>query len=248
MYEKLNYDPQFMRRITDLLGTKFKIGNGGKLVPRDPAGSRASPWIFISYDIRKKFCAYWHGVYCVHYNLMPTKCRINCWKTVVKPRTVKELFACYQIFKQLDLPSKIGMDVRDYTYGAWAGFIYGDSLSQGCKYYKIARSTIAKDIPIILKRGCTEMERLKPSNTWDEITAQDIETEQRLNDLFDFNEEHFYQAGWLKAEIKQRWIKRAIEIGDPTAKEVAEREFDDPDIWQKLVVHSVQYQNQENQK
>ena len=36
-------------------------------------------------------------------------------------------------------------------------------------------------------------------------------------------------------------LKRAIEIGDPTAREAAEKYSEDPDIWKKLVVTSVTY-------
>jgi hypothetical protein len=141
----------------------------------------------------------------------------------------------------MDLPSKIGMDVRPYTFGAWAGFIYGDTLEEGRKYYKMAKKEIPKDIPIILKRGCTEMERMKPSDTWDILDKRELELEEKLNNIFSFSEEHFFQAEWLKSEVKERWIRRAIEIGDSTAKVTAKKESGDPEIWDKLVVNSITY-------
>lgn len=245
MYRKLLFDDKLNEGLTKCLAHNFIIGPGGKLIGRKPQGSRQSPWIFINYDVRKKFCSIWNGVYCQHFNLIPTNCRVNCWKTVVKPRTVKELFECYKLFKQMDLPSKIGMDIRTYTHGAWAGFVYGDTLAQGREYYAIVRSIIPEEIPIILKRGCTEMERLLPSNTWDSLGAKDLALEERLNDAFSFDEQYFYQAGWLKNEIKERWIKRAIEIGDPTAREVAEANSSDPNIWQRLTVSSVTYHDKD---
>ena len=39
--------------------------------------------------------------------------------------------------------------------------------------------------------------------------------------------------------------QRAIEIGDPTAKVTAEKYSSDPEIWSKLVVHSVTYHEEE---
>ena len=85
------------------------------------------------------------------------------------------------------------------------------------------------------------MEKLVPSNLWDALSAPEIEFEERLNDIFSFDEVHFFQADWLISEIRERWIERAIQIGDPTARETAEKYSDDPDIWQKLVVNSITY-------
>ena len=159
----------------------------------------------------------------------------------MKPFNLKSLFECYDIFTALNLPSKIGADLRSYTYGAWAGFVYGDTLDQGQENYRIVREAIPKKVPVILKRGCTEMEKLLDSDKWDEVSDRDMYFERKLNKLFAFSEEMYYQAKWLKQEIKENWILRAIEIGDPTAREMAEAHSDNPDIWKKLVVHSVTY-------
>ncbi len=149
---------------------------------------------------------------------------------------------------KLNLPSKIGMDVRDYTHGAWAGFVYTDSLDEGRAHYKIVRKEIPNKIPVILKRGCTEMERLEDSDKWDEVPEAHIEMERRLLDLFDFDERFYNQAAWHKHEIKENWIKHAIKIGDPTAKEVAEKYSNDPNIWKRLVVESVTYHEEEKEE
>lgn len=241
MYSKVNIDTQITNQITSALRGDYYINEGGKVQAKLAQGSFTVPWIFVNYEMRKKHCDIWNGVYCVKFGLIPTFCRTHCWKTVFKPRNVKETFECYEILKKIDLPSKIGMDTREYTHGAWAGFVYGDSLAQGKEYYKIVRSKIPEDIPVILKRGCTEMEVMKPSNKWHELTPKDIALEERLDDIFDFSENNFFQAGWLKNEIKMRWIKRAIAIGDPTAKETAEKYTGDPDIWSKLVAVPVTY-------
>ena len=249
MYTKLPFDElsvpavhSFTERVNRLMEKDYKIGTAGRLVPRSPQGSRAIPWIFINQDARKKFCTFWNHVCTIYFRLIPTNCRMNCWKTVVKPRNVLELFEVYETLVELDLPSKIGMDLRNYTYGAWAGFIYGDTLEEGKEYYKrVKKAMQPKKVPIILKRGCTEMERLRPSDQWNEITEKELNLERRLCDLFEFSELYFAQASWLKTEIQERWIKRAIEIGDPTAREAAEKYSKDPDIWDKLVVSAVTY-------
>jgi hypothetical protein len=249
MYTKLPFDSlntksqrTFSDTVTNLLSTEYKIGPSGKLIGKDPQGGRNIPWVFIHHEMRKKFCSFWNNVCTMRFNLIPTPCRMSCWKTVIKPRNVLELFSVYETMIALNLPSKIGMDLRKYTYGPWAGFIYADTLQEGQKYTKMIVDAVKpKRVPIILKRGCTEMERLIPSDQWNKISEKDIELERRLCDLFDFSEPYFAQAAWLKTEIKEQWIKRAIEIGDPTAQEAAEKYSDDPDIWNKLVVHSVTY-------
>ena len=245
MYSELVFDTTYRDKVTKLLAGTFKIAKSGKLVPKHPQGARGIPWIFTNYNARRKHCSHWNSVYCGEFGLIPVFCRTRCWKTVVKPRNVKELFQLFEVFKMLDLPSKCGMDLRKYTYGAWAGFIYGDSLEQGLEYYKKCRTAVNREmsnrVPVILKRGCTEMERIVPSDQWDKMPKDQLAFEHQLDDLFEFGELHFNTAGWLKREIKERWIERAIEIGDPTARETAEKHSGDPDIWDRLVVHSVTY-------
>lgn len=243
MYTKLQFNSDLEKKLSFLIARgQFKINAGGRLEGVSPQGSKGTPWIFINYGHRKKYCGLWNSIFCQTFNLIPTHCRVNCWKTVIKPRNVLELFECYNIMQTLDLPSKIGMDIRDYTYGAWSGYVYADSLAEGRKYHKMLKDAVKpKRVPIILKCGCTEMERIRPSTTWNVLEKSDLELEQRLNDIFQFSEIDFFQGAWLKHEIKERWIKRAIEIGDPTAREAAEKYSEDPDIWNKLVVNSVTY-------
>jgi hypothetical protein len=239
MYDKLAFDSKLKRgtaRITD-----FKVGPSGKLEPKLLAGAQHLPWIFINNDARMKFCWFWNQICTQVFNIIPSNCRFNCWKIVIKPNNVKELFECYDILKQIDLPSKIGMDLRDYTHGAWAGFVYNDTLEEGRSHFKQVRAALPKKVPVILKRGCTEMEQIKPSNTWNEMAEKDLDTEKKLMDRFSFDERHFTQGKWQKEEIKENWIKHAIKIGDPTARETAEKYSDDPDIWNKLVVVSDTY-------
>ena len=240
MYRKLKFDKRIRNGITRL-DRLWKVGQGGRLVPANPRGARAIPWVFTHQDTRKKFCSHWNNTYCLGFQHIPTYCRFQCWKVVIKPRNVKETFLCHDIMVQMRHPGKIGMDLRDYTYGAWAGFLYNESLEQGRETYARARELIPADIPIILKRGCTEMERMVPSYLWDNLTPAEIEYEEHLNDIFSFDEINFKQADWLIAEIMERWIEYAIKIGDPTAREMAEKISDDPDIWNKLVVHSATY-------
>ena len=118
-----------------------------------------------------------------------------------------------------------------------------DSLEEGRSHYKQVRAAMPKKVPVILKRGCTEMERIIPSNTWDAMAEKDLEMEKKIMDRISFTERHYIQGKWQKEEIKENWIKHAIMIGDPTARETAEKYSKDPDIWNKLVVVSHTYHN-----
>lgn len=252
MHRVLSFDERTDAVTQELLQTSFKIGAMGRLVAKDPQGSFSIPWIFLNQNTRKKFCSYWNGIFCLKYQMIPTYCRFNCWKTVIKPRTLRELFEVYDSLNLIDLPSKCGMDVRVYTVGPWAGFVYADSLEQGRRYCAEVRVSVPPEIPVFLKRGCTEMEKILPSDQWDNITHEEMEKEKYLNDLFTFEEQDFRQGEWLKARIKERWIRHAIEIVDPTdedaikeIKEVAIQHTGDPNIWGRLVVNSIQYQEVE---
>jgi len=174
--------------------------------------------------------------------MIPSYCRFNCWKTVVKPRNIKELFDCYDIFVKMNLPSKIGADVRKYTFGPWAGFVYAETIEVGREYYKKVRAEIPKAISVILKRGCTEMEAIQPSNLWDKDPGDLYKDREReLLDMFEFQEFSYRQATWLKNEIMESWIQRAIEIGDKTVQKIAIKRSGDKNIWKRLVVNSITY-------
>jgi len=164
---------------------------------------------------------------------------------VIKPRNLKELLKLTDILHERQFPSKLGIDRRDYTYGPWAGFVYGDSIEEGQKYArklrKLLDERISPDVPLILKRGCTEMEAIKPSNEWDEMSPEEVLLERRLNDSFEFEENETRHSAWMIEDIKYRWLRHAIQIGDPTAKECAIKLSGDPDAWSKLVVESVTY-------
>jgi hypothetical protein len=246
MYSKQDLDSRFVGVRRALLKSgEFKLDKFGKIAVGGEYGiNYDSPWVYIE-PARHKFCFLWNHVYRGKFRHIPTHCRYMCWKVVIKPRTLKELIGLYNALRHLELPSKCGIDERDYTYGPWAGYVYADSLPEGQKYArqirKVVSKTLSSDVPVTLKRGCTEMEDLKPSDTWDEMTDKEIKMERLLEDLFRLKEDEVRQSRWLVEDTKYRWLRHAIKIGDPTAKEVAEELSGDPDAWSKLVVQSVSY-------
>lgn len=256
MYRKVTMDKFFRKKVRKLLNRgQFKIGPSGRLEPTSPKGSLATPWVFTNFDARRKFCNHWNSIYCGEFDLIPRFCRFNCWKTVIYPRNVYETFLLHDVLRSLNLPSKCGADRRNYTYrkmqngtvcGAWGGYIYGDTLEQGREYYtqirKAVDEIISPDIDIILKRGCTEMERLKPSDTWDDYTDGDKALELQLDDVFHFEELTFNQAAWTVRDVKEGWILRAIEMADPTVEQTLTA-YGEGVTLADLTVKSITYHN-----
>jgi hypothetical protein len=211
----------------------------GKIAAQLKSITTETPWIHFNHTTARH-CGIWNRIYCRQFQLIPYFCRFHCWKTVVKPRTVKELFSLHDLMQGLNYPSKCGIDVRDYTPGPYAAFVYGDSLKEGQMYcaqmQKYVSENISPDIPVFLKRGCTEMEVMKPSDQWDPYTPEEEMLERKLNDIFVKEETDAKQAYWLRNRIMRRWIRHAMSIGDETWKELAGEV-------NGMHPHVVQYQN-----
>jgi len=256
MYQKLSFNKAFKQKVKQDIGKGKKLNQEGKIEAIAPGAAVNSPWVFISKG-RHKFCGIYNHVMTQQHDLIPTYCRFKCWKTVIKPRNLKELFRLHDILTQLQMPSKCGMDLRDYTFGAWAGFVYACSLPEGQRYWgqmmealkeEFGRDQVSSEssdfpakVTCILKRGCTEMERLQASDQWDRAGEEELTLEGMIEDMYAHNDQDAHQSAWVKNDIMERWVYRGIEIGDPTAREMAEEHCLDPKVWDKLVVHSVTY-------
>jgi type IV secretory pathway VirB4 component len=185
-----------------------------------------APWIYISQG-RFKYCSIWQlweewfpkweGEFYV-----PSGCQ-KCWKVVIRPQTVFELFQLYEILHSSHLPSKCGEDVRPWTKERWGGFIYADSQEQGHEYKNLIEPIVRQMVgghvadTIHLKRGCTEYDRKQNSNEWFLTPAQE-KLEMYLNDIFIHDRGTFGESPFSIASKKQTFIERANSIGDLTWK------------------------------
>jgi hypothetical protein len=107
-------------------------------------------------------CGTWQMVYKA-LGFIPTHC-IKCWKVVVKPRTIDELFALRDLQYEKGWAAKCGIELRMYTPGGlYGGYFYNRSKEEGEDKYRLVREAVDKeispDVPVILKRYCTEFER-----------------------------------------------------------------------------------------
>jgi hypothetical protein len=97
------------------------------------------------------------------YKIIPRYC-FNCYKIGIAPRTVVELFKLMLVLDQLVLPNdntrKCMVENREQVSGAYKGLIYCRGLEEGREIVKmmdkVISGEISENIPVTLKRGCTE--------------------------------------------------------------------------------------------
>ena len=176
------------------------------------------PWVFVR---GREFgdCYMFKDIWFEHFKIIPSFCQAYCYKVVIKPRTVKELFETYETLRAMNVPSKAGLETRAYQQGHYRAFIYCNGLQDGERRFKEARAAIPADIPVVLKRGCTEFEYLMPSDKW-HVPPEQSAFEQKLMAIFQTEPIAPFQPQWIINAIKRRWIAHAYKIGDETYKEV----------------------------
>jgi hypothetical protein len=189
-----------------------------------------TPWVHIKSSYRTN-CYLWKEITFDHIVkkylplqdwFVPAGCQ-ECFKVVVKPKTLEQLFALFALEKKLNHPSKCGIEIRDSVFGNYGGYFYNRGLQEGLDCYKMVRYEVSQDpklgpdIVVLLKRGCTEMEHsIGQSDKW-EITEAQINFEMRLSQLFVNDISVVVQSDHAQNEVRQRWIERAYSIGDETA-------------------------------
>lgn len=226
-----------------IFGTGWTLDDDGVARPTSKAAIDIStPWIH-PVPGKDKDCGLWHHLMFDQYHLMPSPC-MECWKVVVMPRTLTELF------ELLDFESgvtgnrqpgsneergcghacKCGIEVRPYTPRLYGGYFYNSSLDQGMECYQWVRkemtSLFDEGLKVILKRACTEFElAFGPSNLW-VIPDGQLDKEAEIMDLFDRRsvDNPPKQPDNLTPSIKKRWIQWAFQCGDETYKLYTEGE------------------------
>lgn len=113
-------------------------------------------------------CARHHVVF-DRFGVIPEYC-FDCYKVLVTPRTVVELFKLLIIFEKLTLPGdntrKCMTEGRDDCSGAYKGFAYCRSIEEGKAVRDVVRKAVAggisPDVHVKLKRGCSEFGSAHP--------------------------------------------------------------------------------------
>jgi len=164
-------------------------------------------------------CYMWHGIWFTYYNIIPSPCH-ECFKVVVRPRNLDELFALYTLQQKLDLPSKCGIEPRDTVDSLYGGYFYNDGLAMGRECYHIVRQAVSEDIStevdVYLKKSCTEFElEFGDSDKW-EITPEQARLEERLNEAFIAPQLDGVPKPLRRARNVNIWIHWAAARGDKT--------------------------------
>ncbi len=125
-------------------------------------------------------------------NIIPEYC-FGCYKVLIEPQTVMELFKLMLVFDGLELPNdntrKCLVEIRPEISGAYKGLIYCQDLDEAKEIEKIVQIIIGKKIsdkmPVSVKRGCSEYPVAYPEYAY---------TERQKESMMTYNEE------WRKQE------------------------------------------------
>ena len=210
----------------------------GKFKVKGLHASSTTPWIHVKHTPGFN-CHLWHhiifDVVCVQLpkdqQFVPRHCQ-GCWKVVVKPRTLQQLFNLLEMQKALDLPAKAGIEVRESVHGLYGGYFYNRSHGEGMACYDHVKKAIRKNellsplvdevdgdgrtTRVILKRGCTEFEHLiGDSDKW-EVTKEQESIEDMVERFIVDENLDLTQQEHLVWNVKRRWIEWAWQNGDST--------------------------------
>jgi hypothetical protein len=197
-----------------------------KLVPRLPAIGYDTPWVYVQSRPEAR-CDIYQKVFFGVLKHIHSYCR-ECWKVVVRPRNLVQLLDLYELQKELGVPCKCGMEIRDTVNGLYGGYFYNRGKEEGLERYKQVRELVdewlSPETPVILKRYCTEYEigpdSLGPSNQTKDITFEEREMEQEVEALFPRIGFGTLQPDWITKRVIRDWIHYAYKNGDMTYKEV----------------------------
>lgn len=229
-------ETDIIEKFEGAMGTVYKIGSGiehknewGKIMPVIGNGvSFDTPWVHVKMDEGRNCNAYTELFF--KCGIIPRHCFDSCWKVIVKPSTVKELFLLCDLMEYMkdkyeNCWCKCGTEQRRYVEASYGGYFYNNSRKDG-----IARAQqvmlevekhIGKDLAdaVYLKRGCSEMElKFGNSRFWKKEPSFD-RWEDRYNELFAPKSADSVQKQpqFVKEHVMLQWLKFATERGDKTA-------------------------------
>lgn len=197
----------------------------GKIVPHVRAINWEGPWVHIkSHPMHR--CDLGHRVLWEYFKIISSSCR-ECYKVVVRPRNLVELFDLYELQREMNVPSKCGTEERRTVFGLYGGYFYNEGLEAGKERYGEVRKEVNKYLsrktPVTLKRYCTEFEVDKhgkgPSDKIPEMTEKEKYIEQIVTANFMVAMHDMSTPDYIVAHVMRDWIHFAYKNGDETYKE-----------------------------
>jgi hypothetical protein len=215
-----------------LLGTRYMVSKEGDKIVSLPYVLRAlqfkSPWCYVNNDLERR--CQWRQDIEACFGFIPRQC-MACWKVVVVPRTLKELLILHKVQKVMVSKDphcwcKCGVEIRPDVERNYGGYFYTNSKEEGLRRLrevrKLVHANIAPDVPVFLKRSCTEFERkYGDSDQWDQKRAVNADQiEQQIKEHSTIEHEGTDQNMLVENHVVAGWIKFAAERGDPTVREL----------------------------
>lgn len=182
----------------------------------------------------KTDCFLWHKVmFDTIGGFVPSGCQ-QCFKVVIKPRTLRQLFALLELQTEFVHPCKCGIEIRPAVHGLYGGYWYNHGLEEGLACYRMVKQLVAANpdlspllnegdqagVPtrLLLKRACTEFEHaMGRSDLW-EVTPQQLEIEALVNRYF-ARKTALPQGKHVITYLHRQWIEWAYAHGDETYKD-----------------------------
>lgn len=204
-----------------LLAGQYHIGSDGKIIRRNIGMAHNSPWVFVK--VLERRCDLAHNVFLKYFEMIPSYCR-DCWKVVVRPNTLVELFSLYELQKHMDVEAKCGIEPRDTVHGLYGGYFYCVGKKQGLRRYKQVRKEVdewlSPETSVILKRYCTEFEHeLGPSDELKPLNKDEKFYEDFVTRWMPMQRISHPQPEYVQASVMREWIHHAYRNGDKTYKE-----------------------------
>lgn len=200
-----------------------------------------TPWIHIKPAVNsdgKQFdCYRWHKILFNMVSLkskapfVPSRCH-QCWKVVVRPQTLEQLFDVEVMMRMMNRASKCGLELRDRVFGHYGGYWYNESMEEGRECYQAAAEEMKKrpllaplldkvdengrTMWLMLKRGCTEFEHAVGDSLHWKITPEQMQVESLVNYYVVGDDMIRQQPEHLQRHVHRRWIEYAFENADET--------------------------------
>jgi len=198
-------------------------------------------WLHITGSTDCRNCMLWNRLFFEQLGIIHSFCRYHCWKTVCRPRNVRELIQYFNLMYVVPfkynfinpIPGKAGIDVRPHTGSPYGAFSYALSLTEALRIKEIMTYMVTEFMPdggeidgeflqdtIQVKRSCTEMEGKIPCDNpwWDAPqTRAEWEIEKRLEEIFYCPPDMTIQPAWVRDKVLQNWLTHANSIGDKSA-------------------------------
>jgi hypothetical protein len=229
---------EHLRPLWERSGFKLRESDG-KFVG-NPQSAIEGPWRYVKHK-HGTDCYTWHHVLfdifskgnVIGYPFVPSKCH-QCFKVVVRPKTLKQLFLLEKLEMAMGVPCKCGIEVRDSVgpnpgdspgIGLYGGYFYCTGLQEGIERYKQVRKAVNEyeglgwEVPVILKRACTEFELLCGDSTKWTITPEQLVIEDMVDRYLVKDDVTRYQSDHVIKHIHKKWIEYAYKCGDPTYAE-----------------------------